>query len=167
MQNLVAMTDDGREVMNEVRGKTMAQIDELMQKGLSGLTSLDDSLTRIDNELILQMPDVKMMLANLRQATSQLKLTALEIRRSPWKILYTPSTSVLEHENLYEATRSYVMATNELEAAAQSFRSVFEMNPETLKDRPELQEDVEKYVMDALDRYKKAQEQLFSEIIDQ
>ena len=166
MQNLVAMTDDGREVMNEVRVKTMAQIDELMQKGLSGLTTLDDSLTRIDNELILQMPDVKMMLANLRQATSQLKLTALEIRRSPWKILYTPSTSVLEHENLYEATRSYVMATNELEAAAQAFRSVFEMHPEALKDRPELQEDVEKYVMDALDRYKKAQEQLFSEIID-
>ena len=167
MQNLVAMTDDGREVMNEVRVKTMAQIDELMQKGLSGLTTLDDSLTRIDNELILQMPDVKMMLANLRQATSQLKLTALEIRRSPWKILYTPSTSVLEHEYLYESTRSYVMATNELEAAAQSFRSVFEMNPQALKDRPELQQEVEKYVMDALNRYKKAQERLFSEIVDQ
>jgi ABC-type transporter Mla subunit MlaD len=167
MQNLVAMTDDGREVMNEVRVKTMTQIDELMQKGLSGLKTMDDALTRIDDELILRMPDISMMLSNLRQATSQLKLTALEIRRSPWKILYTPSTEVLTHENLYESARSYVMATNELEAAAQSFRSVFEMNPEALKQRPELQQEVEKYVMDALDRYKKAQERLFSEIVDQ
>ena len=167
MENLVAMTDDGRVVMNEVRVKTMAQIDQLMQTGLSGLETLDDALTRIDDELILHMPDITMMLANLRQATSQLKLTALEIRRSPWKILYTPSSDVLAHENLYESARSYVMATNELEAAAQSFRSVFEMNPEALKTRPELQEEVEKYVMDALERYKKAQERLFSEIVDQ
>lgn len=167
MENLVAMTDDGREVMNEVRVKTMAQIDELMQKGLAGLSTLDDALTRIDDELVLRMPDISMMLSNLRQATSQLKLTALEIRRSPWKILYTPSTEVLAHENLYESSRNYVMATNELEAAAQSFRSVFELDPEALKERPELQKEVEEYVMDALDRYKKAQERLFSEIVDQ
>ena len=76
-------------------------------------------------------------------------------------------TEVLAHENLYESARSYVMATNELESAAQSFRSVFELNPEALKDRPELQKEVEQYVMDALDRYKKAQERLFSEIVDQ
>ena len=167
MQNLVAMTDDGRVVMNEVRVKTMAQIDQFMQRGLAGLNTLDDALNRIDDELILRMPDITMMLSNLRQATSQLKLTALEIRRSPWKILYTPSTEVLAHENLYESARSYVMATNELESAAQSFRSVFELNPEALKDRPELQKEVEQYVMDALDRYKKAQERLFSEIVDQ
>ncbi|MEC9157795.1 MAG: hypothetical protein VYB77_06685 [Planctomycetota bacterium] len=167
MENLVAMTDDGREVMNEIRVKTMNQVEELMQRGLNGIKTLDEALTRIDDELILRMPDITMTLANLRQATSQLKLVALEIRRSPWKILYTPSTDVLEHENLYESARSYVMATSELESAAQSFQTVFEMSPEALEQRPQLREDVEKYVMDALERYRKAQERLFSEIVDQ
>ena len=76
------MTDDGREVMNEIRVKTMNQVEELMQRGLNGIKTLDEALTRIDDELILRMPDITMTLANLRQATSQLKLVALEIRRS-------------------------------------------------------------------------------------
>ena len=102
----------------------------------------------------------------LRQASAQLKLTALEVRRSPWKLLYTPSTSDVAHENLYESARSFVMATNELESASLAFREVFEIDPEILERQPELKAEVEKYVFDALERFKKAQERLFSEIVD-
>ncbi len=153
--------------MNEFRTKTMGRIDEILLNGLSGVKSLDDSLTKINDELIIRMPDVSMMLANLRQATAQLKLTTLEVRRNPWKLLYTPTSEVLEHENLYESARSYVMATSELESAALAFRSVFELAPETLEDKPELREEVITYVLDSLERFKKTQERLFSEIVDQ
>ena len=167
MQNIMAMTEDGRAVMGEFRTKTMGRIDEILLSGLSGVKTLDDSLTSINNELILRMPDVSMMLANLRQATAQLKLTTLEVRRNPWKLLYTPTSEVLEHENLYESARSYVMATSELESAAQAFKSVFELSPQTLEDRPELRDEVINYVLDSLKRFKTAQERLFSEIVDQ
>ena len=167
MQNIMAMTEDGRAVMSEFRTKTMGQIDEILQSGLSGVKTLDDSLTSVNNELILRMPDVSMMLANLRQATAQLKLTTLEVRRNPWKLLYTPTSEVLEHENLYESARSYVMATSELESAAQAFKSVFELSPKTLEDRPELRDEVINYVLESLKRFKTAQERLFSEIVDQ
>lgn len=167
MQNILVMSKDGRAVMNEFRTKTMGRIDEILLNGLSGVKSLDDSLTKINDELIIRMPDVSMMLANLRQATAQLKLTTLEVRRNPWKLLYTPTSEVLEHENLYESARSYVMATSELESAALAFRSVFELAPETLEDKPELREEVITYVLDSLERFKKTQERLFSEIVDQ
>jgi hypothetical protein len=74
---------------------------------------------------------------------------------------------VLEHENLYESARSYVMATSELESAAMAFKSVFELAPKTLEDRPELRDEVVTYVLDSLERFKHAQERLFSEIVDQ
>ena len=167
MQNILAMTEDGRAVMDEFRTKTMGRIDEILLNGLSGVKSLDDSLTKINDELIVRMPDVSMMLANLRQATAQLKLTTLEVRRNPWKLLYTPTSEVLEHENLYESARSYVMATSELESAALAFKSVFELSPETLEDRPELRDEVINYVLDSLKRFKTAQERLFSEIVDE
>ena len=167
MQNILAMTKDGRAVMDEFRTKTMGRIDEILLNGLRGVKSLDDSLIKINDELIVRMPDVSMMLANLRQATAQLKLTTLEVRRNPWKLLYTPTSEVLEHENLYESARSYVMATSELESAALAFKSVFELSPETLEDRPELRDEVINYVLDSLKRFKTAQERLFSEIVDE
>ena len=167
MQNVLAMTKDGRAVMGDFRTKTMGQIDEILSSGLNGVKSLDDSLIKINDELIMRMPDVSMMLANLRQATAQLKLTTLEVRRNPWKLLYTPTSEVLEHENLYESARSYVMATSELESAALAFKSVFELTPATLEERPELREEVIKYVLDSLQRFKTAQERLFSEIVDE
>lgn len=167
MQNILAMTKDGRVVMNEFRTKTMSQVDQILMNGLNGVKSLDNSLKMVNDELILRMPDVTMMLANLRQATAQLKLTTLEVRRNPWKLLYTPTSEVLEHENLYESARSYVMATSELESAAMAFKSVFELAPKTLEDRPELRDEVVTYVLDSLERFKHAQERLFSEIVDQ
>ena len=154
-------------ILGEVRTKTLVQVDEILQKGQQGADSLADALDRIDSELAMRMPDITSMLANLRQASAQLKLTTLEVRRSPWKLLYTPTTDVLAHENLYEAARSYVLATNELESAAGSFREVFELDPKLLERQPQLRKDVEKYVLDALERFKEAQKRLFSEIVDE
>lgn len=159
--------DDVGEILSEVRSKTMVQIDSILTKGQEGVDSFTNALDRIDSELALRMPDITSMLANLRQASAQLKLTTLEVRRSPWKLLYTPSTDVVAHENLYAAAQSYVMATSELESAASSFRTVFELDPGLLERQPQIRKDVEKYVLDALKRYKEAQERLFSEIVDQ
>lgn len=167
MDNLVTMSGDGKAILSKFRTKTMAEIDEILQKGLQGITTLDDALDRIDSELALRMPDITATLANLRQASTQLKLTTLEVRRSPWKLLYTPSSDVLAHENLYSASRDYVLATTELESAASSFREVFELDPDLLERQPQIRQDVEKYVLDSLERFKKAQERLFSEIVDQ
>ena len=167
MDNIVVMTQDGKMVISDLRTESLAKINQILTTGEEGIDSLTNTLNRIDSEVAVRMPDISMMLANLRQASAQLKLTALEVRRSPWKLLYTPSTTEVAHENLYESARSFVMATNELESASMAFREVFEIDPEILKRQPELKNEVEKYVFDALGRFKKAQERLFSEIVDQ
>jgi ABC-type transporter Mla subunit MlaD len=167
MDNIVVMTQDGKVFISDFRTESLVKINQILETGEKGIDSLTNSLNRIDTEITVRMPDISMMLANLRQASAQLKLTALEVRRSPWKLLYTPSTTEVAHENLYESARSFVMATNELESASLAFREVFEINPEMLESQPELKAEVEKYVFDALDRFKKAQERLFSEIVDQ
>jgi hypothetical protein len=167
MDNIVVMTQDGKVFISDFRTESLVKINQILETGEKGIDSLTNSLNRIDTEITVRMPDISMMLANLRQASAQLKLTALEVRRSPWKLLYTPSTTEVAHENLYESARSFVMATNELESASLAFREIFEINPEMLESQPELKAEVEKYVFDALDRFKKAQERLFSEIVDQ
>ena len=165
LDDVLVMSNDGKAILAHFRAETMVQIDTLLRKGESGLDTFSNSLDRIDQELALRMPDVSMMLADLRQAAAQLKLTTLEVRRSPWKLLYTPTPDETAHENLYESARSYVLATNELESAARAFRNVFE-SPSATDVSPELRKQVEQYVLDALERFKTAQERLFSELID-
>ena len=167
MDNIVVMSQDGKVIISDFRTDSLVKINQILATGEKGIDSLTDSLNRIDAEIALQIPSISMMLSNLRQASAQLKLTALEVRRSPWKLLYTPSTTEVAHENLYESARSFVMATNELESASLAFREVFKVDPGILERQPELKSEVEKYVFDALDRFKKAQERLFSEIVDQ
>lgn len=167
MDNLVAITEDGKAVTSRFRTETMAQVDQLLTDGMKTVETMDEALNRINTELALRMPDITATLANLRQASAQLKLTTLEVRRSPWKLLYTPSSSELAHENLYAASRDYVLATTELESAASAFREVFALDPALLQEQPEIREEVQQYVLDSLERFKKAQERLFSEIVDQ
>jgi hypothetical protein len=167
LDNIIMITSDGKEIINEFKTDTLAKLDAILESGEQGIDSFRVALDRIDSELATRMPDITMMLGDLRQASAQLKLTALEVRRSPWKLLYTPSTSEVAHENLYESARSYVMATNELESASMAFREVFNLDPEATSINPELREQVQTYVLDALEGYRKAQERLFSEIVDQ
>lgn len=165
LDDVLVMSNDGKSILAHFRAETMLQIDTLLRKGESGLDTFVNALDRIDHELVLRMPDVSMMLADLRQSAAQMKLTTLEVRRSPWKLLYTPTPDETAHENLYESARSYVLATNELESAARAFRNVFE-SPSATDVTPELRKQVEQYVLDALERFKTAQERLFSELID-
>ena len=167
LDNIVVMTNDGKVIFEEIRTDTMGKINTILDDGERGLDAFSNALTQIEGALTSRLPSLEMMLADLRQAGAQLKLTALEVRRSPWKLLYTPSTDEVAHENLYESARSYVMATNDLEAAALAFKQVFEIDPEILERNPELREQVETYVLDAIERYKEIQTRLFSEIVDQ
>ena len=99
--------------MSEFRTKTMGQIDEIperTQRREDARRFADERQQRIDPAHARREHDAR----EPRQATAQLKLTT-EVRRNPWKLLYTPTSEVLEHENLYESARSYVMATSELE----------------------------------------------------
>ena len=167
LDNILVMTEDGKEVLAGLKTDTMARLNAILDQGEEGIGSFRSTIDRIDAELAVRMPDISMMLADLRQASAQLKLTSLEVRRSPWKLLYTPSTTEVAHENLYESARSYVMATNELEAAARALREAFDLDSDQQQIDPELRRQVQEYVMDALERYKVAQERLFSEIVDQ
>ena len=167
LDNIVVMTNDGRVVFDELRTGTMDKINAILDNGERGIEAFASSMTQIEGAMTTRLPSIEMMLADLRQAGAQLKLTALEVRRSPWKLLYTPSSDEMAHENLYESARSYVMATNDLEAAALAFKQVFEIDPAMLERNPELREQVQSYVLDALERYKDVQQRLFSEIVDQ
>ena len=71
----------------------------------------------------------------------------------------------LEHELLYEATRSFAVAAEDLKAASASVRRVLDNHGELVAEDAELFDRVKRGLLDSLDKYEKAQSNLFDILI--
>lgn len=105
-----------------------------------------------------QRPVIERTLANLQLASGQLKLTMIELRRSPWRLLYRPDKAEIANDNLYDAARSFALGASALDSAAASLRVV--------ADQPGGDEARVKAILVYLDalfaRFKEAEQEFWS-----
>ena len=100
--------------------QTMDQVDAAIAKATIAMENLKVATTDVKSLVIGQRPVLERALANAQLTTDQLKLASIEIRRSPWRLLYEPDDKELETDNLYDAARSFALAAGTLNATAQS-----------------------------------------------
>ena len=115
----------------------------------------------LDTELVARIPDVRAMLSDLRQSATQVKLATMEVRRSPWKLLYRPSGDELARENLYEAARAFAVASADLRVAGETLRATMKDTPQRFADDAKLREALRTQVLQSVDRFDAAQRKLF------
>lgn len=144
-----------------VETATVPKLDKVLADAEDGLAAIADLVGRVDVEFQQEMPAVSAGLNDVRTAAQQLKLATIEIRRSPWRLLYTPSSDVLAHEQLYEAARSFAIASGDLRVAAEGLERLGTNPPAVLAADPALQERIRKELSDALLRYAEAQRRLY------
>lgn len=149
-----------RATMDEVRGKYLKQIDSLLERGQDGADRFAKAMERVDSELVQRIPELRAMMADLREGAAQAKLATMEVRRSPWKLFYTPSGNELARENLYEAARAFALASSDMRVAGETLESALR-EPERVSADPALREDLKVRVLRSLERYDAAQKQLF------
>jgi ABC-type transporter Mla subunit MlaD len=90
------------------------------------LAQTKDAAAQAKALLVSQGPVIEKTLAHLQITGAQLKLAAIEIRRSPWRLLYSPKDQELEHDNLYDAARSFALGAGAVEAATESLKALVE-----------------------------------------
>lgn len=66
------------------------------------------------------------LIADLSLTAIQLRDTSLELRRSPWRLLYRPTADQLNFETLYDAARMYAGAVTDLRSSTGLLRSALE-----------------------------------------
>lgn len=115
-----------------------------------------------------ETPGIRRSMANLRLATDQAKLTMLEVRRSPWRLLQRPTTRELEGELIYDATRSFAQAASDLRAASESLISLStdERGPVDLPGRQQAIEQLHEQLMSSFSRYRRAEQELLDRALD-
>jgi len=157
---------DVRQIVSHFREKNLAQIDRLLDDAEVGAQAFANALQSLDAEVQMRLPDVRAMLADLRTAAAQVKLATMEVRRSPWKLLYRPDTGELARENLYEAARAFALASSDLRVAGETLQAAVRSSPERFESDPRFREAVEQNVTRTLEKFQAAQQQLFDVLLD-
>jgi ABC-type transporter Mla subunit MlaD len=162
MTDIAAGASDARASLADLRAKTVPLLNDALTNANAAISSFEKSVQLAHSFLLENLPGISLSLDNVRTATAQLKLAAMEVRRSPWKIMYQPGTEEVAHENLYEAARSFAIAASDLRAAGDSLRLVLTNDPALFERDPAFRDAVQKMVLDAMQRYESAQQQLNS-----
>ena len=134
----------------------------------SAQQSLDDVAAMLGDlrpELARRIPQVRSMLTDLREASSELKLSMIEIRRNPWRLLYQPTSEIVANENLYDAARNFTIAAADLKVAGESLQQILVSDPQAFADDPDLARSIREDLGDQLQRYQQAQQDLFRIIL--
>lgn len=176
MTDLRGVVDENRSDINQIVSNTesfSARLDaEIAEKAIAmldrGQEGLDQAMAVMENlrdDYESWAVDIGESLGNASLASQQLKLAMIEIRRSPWKVLYKPTNKELQHELLYEATRSFAVAAADIKAASMSVKRIMENHGEMVAQDRELYDRITRSLLDPLDRYERAQQQLFDVLV--
>ena len=161
MDNTSATMADAKVIASEFKTKGMPALQKLLDQGADAAQSLASSLGQVEQQMPQRLTDLRDFTLDAREIAGQFKLTAIEIRRSPWKLLYQPKPGEVAHENLYSATRAFALATADLKTASASLQAVLAQDANKFNSDENFRKEVRQEVLDSLEKYEAAQRQLF------
>ncbi|MCA9285899.1 MAG: hypothetical protein KDA22_11820 [Phycisphaerales bacterium] len=172
VENVRGASGDVKVVTERIRNEFADKVDALLDRGRTGIdafTAAAESFREVGDRanevLATSAPQIDEMLADARLTAQQLKLTSMEVRRSPWKLLYQPSERELEHELLYDAARSFALAAGELKISSESFERLLNDHSDAIRADPQLAERMRTMLEQSLQQYEQAQTALFSVLL--
>lgn len=165
LANIKTATADAKDLMAGLKGNTLDLVNTALTSVKQSAENLKASSVKIRDFVAGAKPVLENTLANAQLSAEQLKLATVEIRRSPWRLLHTPSEEELETDNLYDAARSFALAAGALQATSASLDAVVSQQNADPKQVQEMVEHLsaifekfkstEKIFWDTLGKYSK------------
>lgn len=116
--------DNIRSATGKIDQQTVDQVNAAIAQGRDALGTFSEALKNVSTLVKEETPSLHRTMANLRLMSDQLKLTAVEVRSQPWRLLHQPTTKEMSSQVLYDATRSYAEAASDLRGAAEALKAV-------------------------------------------
>ncbi len=156
--------EHARAVMKTAREQWVTRITDLINDANDSMKSVKRTAADLENLLTTERPNLERTLANLRILSDQLKLTGIEIRRAPWRLLYEPDEKELETDNLYDAARSFATAAASLNAANASLEALINKKGGDKNLRDKRIEQLKAKLEESIKRFTEAEEKFFKEL---
>lgn len=159
-EKVSATLDNIKELSEKLNRDTYAAIMQVMEGANKGMEDFTLAAERVRVLIGRRAGDLETTIANGRLASDQLKLTMVEIRQAPWKLLAAPTgRKELENEVLYDSVRAYAAAVADLRSAASSLDAMTqtgESRPLSELDKQTI-DSITRELNGAFDRYQKAE----------
>lgn len=162
-QQVLAQLKQATASVNQILGEVTDHSDQWVKNLDATSAAVASAASRLDAILASGQPLVARTLASLETTAAQLKLASIEIRRSPWRLLYRPTDRELETENLYDSARSFALAADSLDSAAQSLSA---LRQATTADPADLEQMLD-HLRQLFGRFQQAEQQFWQSLDQQ
>ena len=102
--------------------------------------------------------------------SDQLKLTAIEVRSQPWRLLIQPTTKEFESQVLYDATRNYATAASDLRGASEALEALLAKGGTATDATTDAQKasiaELSDRLKEAFTKYRDAEQALLDKLIE-
>lgn len=150
----------------KVNSTTIDELNAALTKGRDALDSVTKSTEGLSSLLTSETPDLRRVLANLRLMSDQLKLTAIEVRSQPWRLLIQPTTKEFESQVLYDATRSYATAASDLRGASEALEAILAKGGNATQAEKASIAELSAGLKEAFTKYRDAEQGLLDKLIE-
>lgn len=100
-----------------------AEVSATIKRARETMEYVENIARNADQTLATKLPEIKEIITDASLAAQQLKLTMVEVRAAPWRLLYQPNKKELENELLYNTVRAYSESLGEVRAAADALEA--------------------------------------------
>jgi len=143
---------------------TLDNVDATLASAKGGADDFASAGREFNLLLQRESPNIERILANFRLAADQVKLTGIEVRRNPWRLLYSPTTKELESELFYDAARTYAQAVSDLRATSEALQIAGRSEPATPESIAAAQR-ITRQLNESFERYQGAEQALLQQMI--
>lgn len=181
-EDVTAMTADARpkvERMMTAMANTADNVESYTKKDVAELLStlklINSQLLKIANDfsdvstqtrqvIVMNRDNIDSILRNMTLVSSNLKATATDVRRNPWKLLYKPDEKEIHSANIYDAARAFASGTEELNESITRLNALAKSSPTGVPcDDPEIQK-VRRQIQESFEKFNKAEQSLWKEL---
>lgn len=125
-----------RDLVKKAQGEAYDRVIAVLESAQEGFDHAAGAARQADELLTTKSPELKAIITDATLAAQQLKLATMEIRSSPWRLLYQPNRKELENELLYNSIRQYSQSLAEVRAAAEALEAATQNLAHTPEGRP-------------------------------
>lgn len=162
-----AAMNDVKAVAARFRETTLPDIEKSVRTARESIDDIRETTNQLKTSVITQRPILERTLANARITSDQLKLASIEIRRSPWRLLYTPDKEEIATDNLYDAARNFSEAATTLESSSDSLRALLDRYGETIDPNDAELKRLMTHLQDTFDKFGTAEKKFWDALDEQ
>jgi len=156
IENIRVASADVQELADRLAHETADKVDALLDRGVDAVDSFARLGEDMETEFDHLAPQLHDILASASVAANELSLATTEVRHSPWRLLYRPSTEELEYENLYFAANRFALASAQLKMASEAIDRAIAGHREYLNDHPQELEEMLSHLQQTWGDYQQA-----------